>query len=332
MVSPTLSLTVISLRTTSGGYLSQTDDGIPSTRPSRYPSSLPWPPPWAHGSSSSATKSGQTSTSVTTPYPNGLATSTVSTTPTYLATYKETDPSTTTGAYGGRPTDWDLSRKHANNAPMYAAAAIVPIVVLAIIGVVAFVCLRKRKRRHAEIDAAQIVPEEMKPKPTMQPHIAPPQPAMGVSREYTVTSSHFPPTSTSGYVQPIILGPIGSGSNGTYLTGMDTSDMISVTSNTLRPVDPFADNSSLTEPPPPYRPHSIAPPSFTSNSRHSSLRASAPPATSQTHLMERSPFDDPDDDAVSELSGPTIGRADDALSAVFDISYQRDPVVGRPSL
>jgi hypothetical protein len=216
---------------------------------------------------------------------------------------------------------------------MYAAAAIVPIVVLAIIGVFAFVCLRKRKRRHAEADAARSVPEEMKmkPQPTVQPYMAPQQPAIAISREYNVTASHLPPTSTSGHVQPIILGPIGSGSNGTYLTGMDTSDMVSVTSNTLRPVDPFADNSSLKEPPPPYRPHSIAPPSFTSNSRQSSLRASAPSATSQTHLMERSPFDDPDDDAVSELTAPTRGREDDAMSAVSDISYQRDPVVGRPS-
>jgi hypothetical protein len=104
--------------------------------------------------------------------------------------------------------------------------------------------------------------------------------------------------------------------------------------NNLRPAppDPFSDNHSLTEPPPPYRPRSAAPPSFmTSSSRHSSIRTSAAPhATSQTHLIERSPFADPIDDDISELSGPTTGRNEDRMSAVSDLSYQNDPVASRP--
>jgi hypothetical protein len=306
---------------------------MPSERPSGFPSGVPWPPPWVYESSSFATESWRPSASVTTPSPDGWRTSTTSATPDYLATHKETGPSTTTGPYGGRPSNWDWSMKHANHAPMYAAAAIVPVVVLAIIGVVAFVCLRKRKRRQAEAAAVQPVSQEMtmKQQPTVQPYMAPPAPAIAVSREYTLSSSQLPPTSTAGHV-PIILGPIGTGPNGAYLTGMDTSDMVSMNSNTLQPVDPFADNNSLTEPPPPYSPHSVAPPSFTSNSRQSSLRATAPPATSQTHLMERSPFDDPDDDDnMSQMSGPTLGRDSDALSAVSDLSYQCDPAVGMPS-
>jgi hypothetical protein len=332
MMPPMPTLVVISIETASDSYPSPTDESImPSSRPSQVPSYVPWPPPWAYESLSSATKSSLAS--VTSPYADGWVTSTISATPTDLATYKETAPPTTTGPYGGRPTGWDWSRRHANHTPMYAAAAVVPIVVLTIIGVVAFVCLRKRKRRNAEVAAAQTIPQEMsmKQKPTAQPYLATPlPPPIAISRQYTASSVQLPPTSTPSQYQPIILGPIGSGSNGTYLTGMDTSDMVSVTSNTLRPADPFADNNSLTEPPPPYRPSSVAPPSFTSNSRQSSLRTSAPPTTSQTHLIERSPFDDPDeDDTVSELSGPTIGRDADAMSAVSDLSYQRDPFAGR---
>ncbi|KAF2828181.1 hypothetical protein CC86DRAFT_369306 [Ophiobolus disseminans] len=136
---------------------------------------------------------------------------------------------------------------------------------------------------------------------------------------------------------PVILGPIPSGANGAYFTGIDTSDVVSMTSaSNLRhgPANHLSDNDSLAEPPPPYRPRSVAPPSFTNSSRHSSFRASvAPPTTSRTRLIERSPFEDPeDDDVVSELSGPTARLSEDAMSAVSDISYQNDPVVNRSSI
>lgn len=144
--------------------------------------------------------------------------------------------------------------------------------------------------------------------------------------------------------------------------------MVSVSSNTLRPIeDPFGDNSSLNEPPPPYRPCSLPPPSFTTERASgrwsgggppsfttNSLRSAGPPSFSsgssliererereggggawmgsRAHLIERSPFDDPDDgdgdDGVSELSGPTHGRvgdgSGDAMSAVSNLSYQRE--------
>jgi len=132
--------------------------------------------------------------------------------------------------------------------------------------------------------------------------------------------------------------------------------MVSVSSNTLRPIeDPFGDNSSLNEPPPPYRPCSLpppsfvserasgrwsgggppsfttdslrsaGPPSFTTNSRQSSLREGVGGFGSQAHLIERSPFDDPDD-GVSEISGPRHGGNGngDSMSAVSDLSYQRE--------
>lgn len=129
--------------------------------------------------------------------------------------------------------------------------------------------------------------------------------------------------------------------------------MVSVSSNTLRPIeDPFGDNSSLSEPPPPYRPCSLPPPSFVSEGgappsfTTNSLRSAGPPSFtsgssliegmereggggpgmgSRAHLIERSPFDDPDD-GVSEISGPIHGGNGngDSMSAVSDLSYQRE--------
>lgn len=94
--------------------------------------------------------------------------------------------------------------------------------------------------------------------------------------------------------------------------------------------DPFADNNSLAEAPPPYRPRSLAP-----SSRQSSFRWTAPRlASSRTHLIQRSPFEDPgdDDDVISELDGPAQEQRVDAMSVVSNLSYQKDPVVGRLSL
>ncbi|KAG9187233.1 hypothetical protein G6011_05104 [Alternaria panax] len=310
-------------------------------RPDGYPSDRPWPP---YTQPTSTTESWQTSISATTPYADHMGSSLPWTTSTSTSKLSPKSSQSLTNPHGERPSGWDFERKHANKAPMYAAAVVIPIVVLAIIAGVTLVCLRKRKRRKAEeavaavavaaaAAAAQNVPQEMKMQPpklnmhpqlNAQPYMAPPPgspppPTISVSRN---PPNHLlPPTSTSSAFQPIILGPIGTdSSNGAYLTGIDTSDMVSITSNTLRPVDnPFSDNNSLTEPPPPYRPYSASPPSFTTNSRHSSLRA----GDSQIRLIEGDPFDDPDDDSVSDLSEPTYGRDRDGISVVSDLSYQR---------
>ncbi|KAH7066838.1 hypothetical protein BKA63DRAFT_128689 [Paraphoma chrysanthemicola] len=241
----------------------------------------------------------------------------------------------TSSNYGHHP-DWP-GKGRLSNGGLYAAAAITPIVVLALIGGFVFFCMRKRKRR-AQIAATQQKVEEMKmqprSQPSAQPYMAPPTSA---SPQYSPIDSHPLPPPTLAVPHPIILGPIPSGSNGAYFTGIDTSDVVSVTSaSNARPVsvNPFNDNESLVEPPPPYRPRSAAPPSLTNSSRHSSFRASVTlPATSRTHLIERSPFEDPvDDDVVSDLSGPTTARGNDNMSAVSDLSYQQDPVVNRSSL
>lgn len=236
---------------------------------------------------------------------------------------------------------WEFNEKdEPKNGVKYAAAGIVPVVVLAILGVFIFFCLRKRKRQRA-IDAAQAKVQEMKsrsqpfmaaqygaspsspvPAPGLQYSLPPPT----LQAHYTVPTSHPPSLPGPAMPQPVILGPIAPNSNSAYFTGIDTSDVVSVTDRTGLG-DPFADSNSLTEePPPPYRPRSLAP-----ISRDSSLRI--PTAVhSRTNLMaeEQSPFADPvDDDAISVLSGPPRRRQHDAMSVVSDLSYQDEPVVVR---
>ena len=219
---------------------------------------------------------------------------------------------------------WDQEGGRRQLGPMYAGAVLAPIVALGIVAGLILACLRRRKQRNKARAAQMINAQEMtmRSRPSVHAYMAP----------SAAVSTHF---STSPTVpQPVILGPIPSGENGAYLTGIDTSDAISVVSDG-RPSNPFADNHSIAEPPPPYRPRSVAPPSFVSASRQSSLRVpTPPPSTSQTRLIEPSPFDDPpvDDDAISELSEPLGDRNEDAMSAVSDLSYQHDPVIGRDNV
>jgi hypothetical protein len=282
----------------------------PSTRPDGYPSTLPWPP-YPLGAPTATSSSSETSTSPTgavtgTPYPEAETTFLSSITDASPGPLTEAPFPSTVGPYGGRPSGWDWSKKDHNKASMYAVAAVVPILILAAILAVTLVCLRRRKNHRAE--AAM---QEMKMEPhtsEVQPHMAPstsPVPAVSISQHYATPPppTHLPPTSTSSQFQPIILGPIGSSVNGAYLTGMDTSDMVSITSNTHISMDPFSDNHSVMGPPPPYRPSSAPPPSFTTNSRQSSIRVPVSPVCLRD--MARSPFDDPDpdmDDGVSVLS------------------------------
>jgi hypothetical protein len=319
----------------------------PTVEPDPWQSDRPGPP---YGLPRSTTKSFQTSISATTAYADHWVSSSLGTTSSLKSATDDVQSLSPTNSYGGRPSNWNFSHKHVNKAPIYAAAAIIPIVLLAIIGGVTLLCRRKRKRRKAvALAAAANSAQEMKMQSSVQPYLAPPPPsatpllpAISISQQYNNPPQYLPPTSTSSAVHPIILGPIvSSASNGAYLTGMDTSDMVSVTSNTLRPGDPFTDNGSLAEqPPPPYRPHSVAPPSFMTNSSHSSRSGSLREGGgegemgSRTHLIGRSPFDDPDEeDRVSDLSGPTLGSDGhgDDMSVVSDLSYQRDGFGGNLS-
>jgi hypothetical protein len=290
----------------------------PSNIPDHFSKARPRPYDWSSTISTSTTSSESSQQPTTT---------TLSKSSLAVATADVTQ--TTSIDANGFPDGWrNRGQDYHSQAPIYAAAALVPVAVLAIIGAIVFVCLRRRKRRRLEAATAAANVREMKAhsKPTIEPYMAP------SSLPSAVLPNYYPPVSS----RPIILGPIPSGTNGAYLTGIDTSDMVSVISaNQFRTsmADPLADGRSLEEPPPPYRPRSMAPSSIGSTSRHSSVRVAAhPPDTSQTHLIERSPFDDPEDDNISELSGFTIRRETDAASAVSDLSYQLDPVVGRTSL
>ena len=300
------------------------------------------PPPWATGGYDSYSR-GPLPSTITTSYSRSKVYSDqdgLGSTPTPTPTPIQSELSPP------KPTDDDsgLVQHEANNSsnktPMYAAAGAVPVVVI-IIGFFIFFCLRKRRRqRQTAAVNGHIEEMKMQQKPVERPYIAPitppsppPQAALPQYSPSTPSSSH-PPTASSS--QPVILGPIPSGNNGAYLTGMDTSDLVSMRSGgvsrqgTVVDRDPFADGRSLEEAPPPYRPSSLPPVSVASTSRNSSIRIAAPPhMTSRTQLIDRSPFDDPSDDEVSDISGPTLGRETDAMSDVSELSYQIDPVVGR---
>jgi hypothetical protein len=302
----------------------------PNGPPSWITSDIPYPP-------SSWVASAPTWMTLSRPTPQPAGTdATVSTTSSFVSETSNTSSPTSAG-YGNERSSWH-GRERMTSGGMYAAAAITPIVVLAMVGAVVFLCMRKRRRQRAGLAIVQSKAEEMKlharSPPVTHAYMASSSIA---SPQYTVTDDRLLSPPDPAHLHPIILGPISSGTNGAYFTGIDTSDVISMTSsNNFRPgpPNPFSDNDSLIEPPPPYRPRSVAPPSLTNSSRQSSLRNStAPPATSRTHLIERSPFEDPfDDDAVSELSGPAADHNDDTMSAVSDLSYQHDPVVNRSSL
>lgn len=265
---------------------------------------------------------------------NSLTSSTISATPTRSAgdVYSPIPTSTNSGLPGLQSKADDGP----NRTPLYAAAGITPVVVV-IVGFVVFFFLRKRTRQRQAVNEQEHIEEmKMHQKLTAMPYIAPitpPSPPPAAYSQYSPSTppSHHPPTASSS--QPIILGPIPSGNNGAYLTGMDTSDLISMTSaggvsrqGTIVDRDPFADGRSLEEAPPPYRPSSLPPVSVASTSRNSSLRVAAPPNILQ--LVEN-PFGDPEDDEISVMSGPTLRGASDAMSDVSELSYQLDPVVGR---
>jgi hypothetical protein len=298
----------------------------PPPGPTAYPSGAPthWPSEWEHDWSTTISTSTVSSETWQQQRPSPSRSSSPSS-PTPIATGDATQ-STSTDANVFPGWQNQIKNKH-NQTPLYAAAAVVPVAVLAIIGAIVFVCLRKRKRRRLQAAPAPSHAQEMKSqwKPTMRPYMAPSPPPPALLPNYS-PPPNYPTSESPVSLPPIILGPIPSGTNGNYLTGIDTSDMVSVTSAR----DPFADGRSLEEPPPPYRPRSMAPSSIAPTSRHSSVRVAVlPPADSQIHLVERSPFEDPEDDNVSELSGPTTRREADAISIISDLSYQFDPVVGR---
>jgi len=155
------------------------------------------------------------SMSFATPEPN-RASAIVSESSTLMASDPQPPLSTTINHYGDDGPDGPWTQKHSSHAPIYAAASILPIVVLVMVGAVFCICLRRRKQRRKENSA--LPTQGMKQsKHTVLTHVAPP--ARGQSPSLSGRPS---PPSPPSQLQPVILGPILSSSNGAYMTGMDT--------------------------------------------------------------------------------------------------------------
>ena len=235
----------------------------------------------------------------------------------------------TVAPFEGGSTGDTQRKEQSNHLPVYAAAGAVPVVVITIIGFVVFFCMRKR-RKQRQIAATQTRVKEMQfQQSTVRAYMAP---AVPVSRAPSYTS-HTDIMQHPMSPPPVILGPISAGSNGNYMTGIDTSDM-STRNERTGLGDPFADGNSLQEePPPPYKPRSFASPNGSLRIPRSSMSVSS----QHSHNLQgqrfqplQNPFEDPrEDDTVSDLSGPTLQRDIDNMSVVSDLSYQHDPQVGR---
>lgn len=310
---------------TSTSYYSQTQKLGPWSYPPDYTSISRYPPWFPERTPTSlTTKVKQT------PYLEGVGQTSLSTSALIaINTLSSYSTASADDGYHGQRPGWGRAREPSNRGMIYAVAAVVPIVVLLTIGCIVFFCLRKRKRQSQEAAATQTKVEEMKLENGhgKEPCIATPCSLP----QYSASPIGAPPAMPI-CPQPIIL----SGSNGAYLTGMDTSDMVSMTSSSNVRTDPFADNNSLSEAPPPYRPRSVVPSSIAPSSRQNSVRVTSPrPTCSQTYFMERSPFEDPiddeddDDDAISELDEPVQRGTMEAMSVVSDVSCQDEPIVRR---
>jgi hypothetical protein len=303
--------------TTPSNMLYAPPSAWPTERPTVRPSI--WteePPQWGSSTFSTSTYT-QASTY------SSSSTSKHTTAPGPVASLNVSPPSSTTVNNSGDTPLPGVERKgHTNHGAMYAVAGVVPVVVVTFIGLVVFLCLRKRKRQRRDVATSQVKTQAIQKKSqqsSMAPHhiFTPSSPPPIARPHYATVPTQLSPLQAPALPTPVILGPIGSGPNGAYLTGIDTSEVMSVDDRTGLG-NPFADGDSLKEePPPPYRPRSVSLSSRNCSlqqsfsSHRSSLRQS-PFTHPQTNLVAqhdqnvRSPFADPDDDTVSDVSVPSM--------------------------
>ncbi|KAK0660689.1 hypothetical protein DIS24_g3161 [Lasiodiplodia hormozganensis] len=223
------------------------------------------------------------------------------------------------------------------------AGVIIPVLVISLLAFTAFVVMRRRRqKRDAEramaademkfrhSDDSQQPPFVQQPPVQEPPAIREPSPQ---DSPRAVTPVPAPP--------PVIVSAMNPANNSSYFTGIDTSEALSVRTNSVRsgqrPAGFMLDGEFHEEPPPPYRPRSVPP-----ISRGSSMRTNyrADYASSQPlhdHARVVNPFADPsDDDNVSIMSGPPMNpfarEADDHLSVVSDMSYQHEPATVHQSV
>jgi hypothetical protein len=149
------------------------------------------------------------------------------------------------------------------------------------------------------------------------------KPPSGPSPSTSTSSSASPITPISNTQAPPII--LSTTVGHSYLTGIDTSDHISLADNRS------TQSQDMDEPPPPYRPRSIAPISrecsvHIANGMLPNYRQGASiPATEESI---HNPFEDPEDGGISDLEDDAEAHhlpEHDHLSVVSDLSYQQEP-------
>jgi hypothetical protein len=200
-----------------------------------------------------------------------------------------------------------------------AGAIALVIAFLVLIGGFIF-CCRKRRKRVRQQEGSQ-VQMAMKTAAAPAPDIRRPSPAtVQVPSPSFATSSSTLITPAPRMPEPVILP-----NNGSYFTGIDTSDQMSIIEP---PSIRHSDNiypSGEEEPPPPYRPRSVP-----SISRESSLRVADGMRShcGPRNSVIRSPFDDPVEEDADIEGNPFTDpshREHDRMSVVSDLSYQQEP-------
>ncbi|KAF2196864.1 hypothetical protein GQ43DRAFT_466850 [Delitschia confertaspora ATCC 74209] len=251
---------------------------------------------------------------VGTPYPNWSKTTAALTSIGPYTSDWAAKPSASTVV---EPSPASSSPKH-NGPPSaaIAAAATIPALVFGILAFLLFLYMRRRKSRRQGQKIAHKQAEEMR--------------IENDSFSFPPNSSTIPvplsSTARSVTALPIVEGSFVRRPNGAYFSGIDTSDMVSMESRTGLG-NPFADPvDQQDEPPPPYRPRSIAQLSRGTSQRTSEARSSRADTLDSFEENEPSPFVDAgfDDDAISTISEPTPAEGRDQMSDVSDLSYQED--------
>ena len=206
-----------------------------------------------------------------------------------------------------------------------AAAVVVPLIILSLTGF-ALIWLLRRRRRQLRTGGSAAVPAEMKMRRSES-----------TALRYSMPPREPPPALTVAGGTPLMVSSLAPTETRAYYTGIDTSDQVSMHSHAAPSHNVSLDGEH--DPPPPYRPRSVAgpPPISRDASVRTNARASVVPATASTGLMARTeeqqdPFADPaDDDTVSEISEHDHHNDthDDRLSVVSDMSYQDEPTTVR---
>lgn len=240
--------------------------------------------------------------------------------------YPTSKPESTGSSNGSNSSSYDDTNRadpslaHRLSATKVIAAVTIPLALIMIVAAFAFLYVRRRRRQRLQTIIISEKEKKVQPDDDLS------------SAHYDVAPQKPPPTLSLSPPQPVILSSISPTMNSAYYTGIDTSDAVSMPGARHSTSGSGFYSESGEEPPPPYRPRSVAPPV----SRGSSLREAYPATLSQAHLIEhgaylgqdgRNPFADPrDEDTLSNVSGPVDGwhgqHNHEMMSDVSDISYQ----------